>query len=206
MLFNTSSSEVDELLRDFLNDFIEAEQALKEAELLGDAGLTLPSLDEFRHATYHQLQAMQRTDLAEIKNCFFQAKCHLRRAIYDSKDATLLFYVEQCQEFRDDFGNHDLTLFLPHFDEQRNRLNSIIHQIVNESRLLKSSLSEECGNPPLEAKLGQLAEIKTIYEEWDGKRGQAARVIAASTKEDRRFYISMALAILGIVISLALAV
>lgn len=202
MFFNTSSPEIDVLLRDFMNDFIEAEQALKEVELLGAAGFNVASLDEIRYATYHQLQAMQRTDLLEIKSCFFQAKCHLRRALYDCKDAALLFYLEKCRQFRDAFGYFDLDLVLPHFDEQCNRLDAILQQVAGESRLLRSALSEECGNPPLEAKLQQLAEIKTIYEEWDGKRGQAARVVAASIKNDRRFYLSMALTILGLVVSL----
>lgn len=202
MFFNTSSPEIDSLLRDFMNDFIEAEQALKELEFLDDSGFRVASVDEIRYATYHQLQAMQRTDPAEIKNCFFQAKCHLRRAVYDCKDATLLFYVGKCQQFRDAFGNYDLGLVLPDFDAQCRHLEKILRLCVNESRLLKSSLSEECGNPPLEAKLEQLAAIKTIYEEWDGKRGQAVRVIAASIKDDRRFYINLALAVLGIAISI----
>jgi uncharacterized protein (UPF0332 family) len=82
-----------------------AENKLKEAERL-DTKLTIPSVNQLRYVAFHLAEALCSRDDASFASEMGKAKNHCYRAIYDSHEMIIIYYLESIKVFREKYAEN----------------------------------------------------------------------------------------------------
>lgn len=196
-----------------------AEDAIKLYERLGLDNLA-SAVNELRYAGHHMLIASQEIDDQRKMDALTRALHHIERAKYDAKEATILKLLEGVAEFCDEgFSSSELDVVLPNWREMLAACVSA-QRILEESGCVKN-FEGEAADRAIEAlmdardalvtasaDIGELRQKRALREEAvrkaaieDAHRERTARELLREKREDRRHVQSVALAVLGIILS-----
>ena len=110
----------------------EAEAALKSYERITLTNLA-PAINQLRYAGHHLLAATEGSDLSRCGRHIMAAKRHCERALYDVREATVVFLLDEFRAFRENlFTEAELSVALPNWQ-------SLLQKITKGRRLLEQA-------------------------------------------------------------------
>lgn len=195
MHLETTSDSIKEILNQHAEKFNRAEKAIKEIEVLTLEGVVSPALNEIRYAGQHFIRCFGLDDMEQIKKCSTEAERHLRRAIYEAYDAGISFYIEKCHRFKTQYEMIPLTDVLTEYVKQLQSIERIQEELIAENRTVEKNDNKEEYS---ELKKPQFDTLKTISRQWEAGREELNKALKRKIREDRKFLLTTALAVLGI--------
>lgn len=193
--------------------YAEAETALKAYERITLTNLA-PAINQLRYAGNHLLRASSETDDAEQEKHILAAEWHSRRALYDAREATVIFLLDEFREFRDSlFTEDELKSAMPNWPQLSSAINDG-RRILESAGMAKhfnedvlstiESLLDVRDNiaaaMPKLAMLREKREVDKRQAEQDAadeiRKQEEAKAKARERKSDR-------IAVLGILLSVA---
>lgn len=101
----------DAVLQEIKRLYGVAEQRIKILEGRPKSGLGIPAVNQLRYAGYHLVKYVVDRGRADLG----KAKGHCERAIYDSYELELGFYIDDFKEFCDSFDDLTIADTVPDF-------------------------------------------------------------------------------------------
>lgn len=170
--------------------YFAAETALKENEIESiNDGLCFPAVNELRYAGNHLARALASHDLDQAEDDADKALCHARRAIYDAYDALIMYYFEQCRNFKEEYKNTYIAGTIPQYTEHLYEFQKLKAEIALENRDVKENYAHK--------KQNQLDTIRTIYQKWDYSRDELNKVAAEERSKARWTVVGILAGVIG---------
>jgi hypothetical protein len=111
-----------------------AERKLKSIEHLDHSGVYIPSINELRYAGRHVLDSLISQEPKIIDDNVFEAKDHCRRAIFDTMEIGICYYLHEIEMFENDYKYISISDVIPDFVALRQEIRGIQKFIANTSR------------------------------------------------------------------------
>lgn len=197
MPFSNLDSTLKEKINNYNKLYNKAESVLKEYELQANEGIIIPAINELRYSGQHIVRVFNSTDIDEALQSIEEASRHARRSIYDTFDALLIFYIEKCKMFKDDYKNVAITSVNNNYLAESKELKAIIEQIAAEDRTHKENY--------FKIKEEQVKKVKQIYENWENSREELNKESKKEFQNKLYAAIMIFLACLGIIIAIILS-
>lgn len=180
--------------------YLKAENLLKDAERLFESenpdsleGLIFPAVNELRYAGNHLIQALNESEFSSQMANYEKALRHCERSVYDIFDAEILFCIRKLDTFIDDYRMILIGEVIPDYQECCRQIDQI--------RLKRDRDAAPKNWENLESDLAGLQEIRQKFEV---ARPELNKKVQCTIRERRRFTLSIALTILGILVSVLL--
>lgn len=193
-------------LREIVALFDEAERKVKEVEQFNQE-LSVPSINELRYVGYHIARALCGEDgSVEITEQLHKAKGHCQRAIYDAHEIGIIHLLEQIRGFKDAYqcSSHIVVEVIPEYVDlliSADQAREFVVQNGQKNPDNRGAYYLECA-PHYATLKATVSKLTTAAPVIDSKIA-AAR--AAEQTATRQFILMALLAILGIVVTIALA-
>lgn len=175
--------------------FGEAELDIKEVEGLQEQ-LVIPSINQLRYAGYHLAKAYRRNAADEE---FVLAERHCKRAIFDTGESAIFFYLTYFNKFHSAYGGLEALLeFCPGYgnhlveiDQAQSKIEQIRAQNY-DSREQFYQESKDCRKSLHDIYL----KLRSIQPAVERRQKEIDR---KEKKSDRKFVINTLLAVLGVI-------
>lgn len=92
--------------------FRKAEHRIKYVESL-QGRLNIPSINHLRYVSFHVLNYVLDGEAAELN----EAEHHASRALFDTYEIEVLFFLDLFRRFQNDYSNHPITDVIPQYLE-----------------------------------------------------------------------------------------
>ncbi|MEA3288847.1 MAG: hypothetical protein U9Q04_01595 [Campylobacterota bacterium] len=183
------------------NNFKSAEARIKNAELLNQ-NLSIPSINELRYAGHHLLKATQESDESIILEELDKADRHTKRSYYDAIEASLLYKLQEIQQFDETYKVIPETLDV--INDYNSKI-SKVSNIVEEIQKIDTKTREE--------KYIKIDEYYKVIKETNNEFQMSINTIVTlidknelnQQKEHRKFILQLIVGIIAIIVAVAIA-
>ena len=176
--------------------FVKAENEIKRTETEFNE-LPLPPINELRYSYNHFLRAIT-TDNGSEDN-FRSAEKHVLRSIYDAVDVRIVSSLELIKSFQDEFRDVSIVAVIPKWIDQLNKAREV-------KDYLSSNDDGETRQERLKDHLRYADDLKVICDTCENSREELKKLIDAKVVSYRRFVTTIAITVLGILITIFLGI
>ena len=198
-LFVSASPDIKEELRRYCELYASAEQACKRWELTTLNGVLIPAINELRCAGHHMIRACLADDeqvaLKEIRI----GQEHAERAIHDTYDGIAIYYIEQSNQFLDEFKNIPISQVYPGFLENRRKFEDTKRALSRTPRTPKTETD-------ISTKAKHIDALQEVYDNFENAREELNKLKRKDRIEARKFIITFIMSSLGLLVAILGAV
>ena len=179
--------------------FDAAESYAKEIEVLQE-DIAFPAINQLRYAGHHLLKALVAESPARHENNMLDARKHCQRSMYDASEAGITYILNWLTGFRERHSGLSITETIPDYPK-----------VLVAARRAGRKLVE--GRSNRKSPEDQTAEYMVVYRELcnfkDLLEAHEDDLIVRRNRElreNRRYVTKVALILLGILVSIVLAI
>jgi len=194
----TSNENIEKLSKAFQK----AEETLKDQELLG-RGLLIPAVNQLRYVASHLIRTLGQDNQNQIDDNLRKAIGHCHRAIFDSLEVQVRYYLSECDAFVEQFKDVAIVPDVPSYLDDKTIVDSI--RIELSSMMCAGDKRHEYWKK-MEQHLSKLKEINT---KWNQARSELIKKVEAWNRDrenerqaQRRFIIQCIIGIIAILTTL----
>jgi len=183
-----------------INNFTDAENKIKSIER-ETSELSIPSINQLRYVAFHLIEILKNAK--NIDEELDKAINHAKRAKYDVIEISCLYYLEEIKEFQDKYSQYTESIsILPNYIELMTSAQKITDNInqINEEEKIKYYERIDTYNE----KLKNISRVLNNAIPLINKKIEENNLKAI--KENRKFMITIGLTIIGIIISISIAI
>ena len=198
---------IEEKYKDKINQLVtvfkEAEKQLKHSEHDTNE-LSIPSINQLRYVAFHIVESFSSHDSIKIEEEINKAINHAQRAKYDAVEIGIVYYLEQIKIFQENYSSYTETLeILPNYIEY-------LTKAQNASDKLQLIKDDEKDREDYYKEIAPYYQIlKDVYITLQTSIPLINKKIEENNekarKENKRFLTASGLTLLGIVISVVVA-
>lgn len=182
--------------------FAIAENITKKAGYL-NKGLMIPAVNQLRYACFHLIKLIIE---GEDDDHLVKALNHCKRAIYDSSEAAVIWYVEKFLAFEEDYRNTAIHQVVPNINNYRKIVGDFV-KLVDETNGIvvdcwEDSDSEDHRVNNWEAMSTRLDDLVEICEELDNARVDLNKIM----KRDRWLFVAALATIAALLLALGIKI
>jgi len=167
-----------------------AEKKLKKVETV-TRRLAIPPLNEFRYAGCH---IARHLDGETDDNNIFDAERHCKRAIYDSMEIGITYYLDEIGAFKKEYDRIPITDVVSEYVGDLQKLREVQNFISSKNRHQFENSWEDLQN--------YFDELEKIYDRLDAARSELNKKVNTWRRNLAIGLFSVALSILGLIVAI----